>query len=67
MCKNPGKEHLLVTCNEFFYIIPICMETYGMDSAKINMVSIFSHVTFIYTALFTIQMFQSSFTEITGK
>ncbi|XP_039547674.1 ubiquitin carboxyl-terminal hydrolase 9-like [Pimephales promelas] len=41
MFKSPGKEHIPVTCHESFYIIPICMETYGMDSAKINMQSCF--------------------------
>ncbi|XP_016349580.1 ubiquitin carboxyl-terminal hydrolase 47-like [Sinocyclocheilus anshuiensis] len=40
MCKNPGKEHPLVTRHESFYIIPICMETYDMDS-PINMQSYF--------------------------
>ncbi|XP_043087228.1 uncharacterized protein LOC122333598 [Puntigrus tetrazona] len=35
-CKNPGKEHPLGTRPESFYIIPICMEMYGMDS-PINM------------------------------
>ncbi|KAK7140855.1 hypothetical protein R3I93_015101 [Phoxinus phoxinus] len=40
MCKNPGKEHPLVTRHESFYIIPICMETYGMDSTM-NMQSCF--------------------------
>ncbi|XDV37833.1 hypothetical protein PO909_007372 [Leuciscus waleckii] len=40
MCKNPGKEHPLVTRHESFYIFPICMETYAVDST-INMQSCF--------------------------